>query len=436
MSEYSNVDAYTKMDFSRKSDNAQALMEDDILTSEADAGDIKLSDIESNVPVGLTPHMVAWYMENVQPYRRNAINEIDGVLKNISEDDQVGAALLERSLDEIEKHETLEKRKTRQLHWEQNAGDFSKLKVLKSERDSAKQTYDRKFRERGSKQPKVIKWWYYLLLFIVGITEILVNYDSFTSVKLLTPATALGTAIGVAILVALSSHFVGMFFAQHRAYFKDASHENDKGHALRMFALGDAFLVTALGVVGYSRYYFFMDIIKQWEVLGGDNAPSMLPIIGGSLGTNMVVWSIGVGLAFMLHDPDPKYPGLKKQKDECEKKYRDLERGLSKGLDADLKRISAKADEDRGHAKSLDESMQSHQQYKAARKLFDKLSKNDAGVTSLLHAYKNSFSKLSRKTNTKIFHQKDDVSLLDNGKQTQDLSPAEYEGLALKMRYL
>jgi hypothetical protein len=436
MSEYSNVEAYTKLDFSRKSDNAQALMEDDILTSEADAGDIKLSDIESNVPVGLTPHMAAWYMEHVQPYRRNAINEIDGVLKNISEDDQVGAALLERSLDEIEKHETLDKRKARQEHGEQNAGDFSKLKVLKSERDSAKLTYDRKFREHRNKEPKTIKWWYWLLLMIVGITEILVNYDSFTSVKLLTPATALGTAIGVAILVAMSAHLVGMFLAQFRAYFKDATHENDKGHALRMFALGDAFLLTALGVVGYSRYYFFLEIIKQWEVLGGDNAPSMLPIIGGSLGTNMVVWSIGVGLAFTLHDPDPDYPGLKKQKEECEKKFRDVERGLSKGLDSDLKRIAAKADDDREHAKSLDESMQANQAYKTARKLFDRLSKNDAGVTSLMHAYKNNFSKLARKTNTKISHQKDNVSLLDNGKQTQDLSPAEYEGLALKVRYL
>lgn len=151
--------------------------------------------------------------------------------------------------------------------------------------------------------------WQYLLV-LVGITSIewLINFDSFfawTGV----PAIAAGFTIGMAVAVALAAHVHGEYLKQRNSRFGPAS--DTKGRDITYVLIATTGLIFAVVVAGWARYSLAMHNIGaqgptiKIEGVGLDQ-PGPMTDVYFSLGINMIVWLIGLVIAFMSHDENHK----------------------------------------------------------------------------------------------------------------------------------
>lgn len=178
------------------------------------------------------------------------------------------------------------------------------------DRKVAKQDADRHYEsliqgEGGRPVNSFGRTWQYLLI-LLGITSIewLINFDSFfawTGV----PAIAAGFTIGMAVAVALAAHVHGEYLKQRNSRFGPAS--DTKGRDIAYVVLATTGLVVAVVVAGWARYSLAMHSIGaqgpaiKVEGVGLDQ-PSPMTDVNFSLGINMIVWLIGLVIAFMSHD--------------------------------------------------------------------------------------------------------------------------------------
>ena len=181
---------------------------------------------------------------------------------------------------------------------------------LYGDRMAAKGNADRHFevliqREGGRPVNYFGRTWQYLLI-LLAITSIewLINYDSFfawTGV----PAIAAGFTIGMALAVALAAHVHGEYLKQRNSRFGPAS--DTKGRDIAYVFIATSALIVAIVVAGWARYSLAVHNIGaqgptiKVEGVGLDQSGPMTDVYF-SLGINMIVWLIGLVIAFMSHD--------------------------------------------------------------------------------------------------------------------------------------
>jgi hypothetical protein len=149
-------------------------------------------------------------------------------------------------------------------------------------------------------------WGYLALLFAITAVEWLVNYDSFfnwTGV----PAIAAGFTVAMAVIVAAAAHLHGEYLKQRNSRFGPHSETTARDFGILAFVTFG--LLAAITVAGWARYSLAMHSIgAQGPMIQmGDLVPQQAnPLIDVyfSLGINLIVWLIGLVVAFKSHDED------------------------------------------------------------------------------------------------------------------------------------
>ncbi len=147
--------------------------------------------------------------------------------------------------------------------------------------------------------------WGYILI-LLGITSIewLINYSAFFAWTAV-PAIAAGFTIGMALAVALAAHVHGEYLKQRNSRFGPAS--DTKGRDIAFLTIATLGLLVAIVVAGWARYSLAMHNIGAGGPvidIGGDVPSAINPMtdVYFSMGINMIVWLVGLVVAFMAHD--------------------------------------------------------------------------------------------------------------------------------------
>ena len=180
-----------------------------------------------------------------------------------------------------------------------------KLAVDRLNKDDLKQQKDRYEKGFAAKT----KWWYAPALLMVGSAEWMINYNSFLQ-TFGVPMFAIGVTLLVAGFVAFASHEHGSLCKQFEARREDQSIRGSEITALVASIFG---LVLALLVIGWSRYVWTVDLISL------DLDVAIWPRVLMSLGTNVIVWLLGCGAAYLAHSQAP-YTNQMKELEKAKKK--------------------------------------------------------------------------------------------------------------------
>lgn len=180
----------------------------------------------------------------------------------------------------------------------------------KNAKQEAERTYESLLEGDGGRPVNYFgrTWQYLLILFGITSIEWMINYDSFfawTGVVVI----AAGFTIGMALAVALAAHVHGEYLKQWGSRFGPASDE--KGKYVFFIVFVTTALIVAVIVAGWARYSLAMHNIGaqgptiQIDGIGLDQ-PSPITDVYFSLGINLIVWLVGLVIAFMAHDRNHK----------------------------------------------------------------------------------------------------------------------------------
>lgn len=282
---------------------------------------------------------------------------------------------------------------------------------------------------RHGREAKLTPWWYWLFLAFIGVAEMLVNFESFSSVPFFTPAIATGSTLLIAAALAMSSHLHGTFLRQFHSRFGPQARDGDRAAALRMLGLGTLCLAAVLAAVAYARSSYFADILLEATVLGSA-APNWLAIVGGSMIMNLVVWIVGVIGAFIAHDEDHLFPESLIERNRAEAKVRALQATVGKPLQRDFERIDAEAEKQAEQARNKDRAFAHTPAYASGRALFAAVKAQDARVTALLEAYRSKLVFSAGNSGT-IFERKSDLTAQD----PEQMTPQDYAAQRIELKY-
>ena len=162
---------------------------------------------------------------------------------------------------------------------------------------------------------------YPVALLSIGVAEWFINYDTlllFTGVQ----AIAAASTLILAILMAFAAHAHGETLKQWSFMFSESRSPSERAGYWRLFGLGTVALLLVLGAAGAARYAAAMQILlANLPQSGGidlgvgtvDVNPTRDVVI--SMLANVAAWLVGVFIAYMAHDQNPKYMAATRQYD-------------------------------------------------------------------------------------------------------------------------
>ena len=349
------IQAYVALDLSPNSLAYEALMAR--ASQEGALREITLTtEGDSNAPSeGMTQGMLSWYQSYIAQPRTSAISEVEDLASQITLGKGM-PGIVER-VKEDEAKRNLARRRAQILTAFKNENAM----LIKNHDDTDTQ-HNRQRIEEGGRDAKVpnhfIEWG--LLLPLIMLPEALLNFESFRRTPIIqSDFQALGVTIIVGIGIAIAAHLIGRFIRQF-SFFMRADDERSNRAGWPLWSIGIVLLSVALIVVAYARYQYLIPLAEQAIILGRA-PPNIVAQTAGLLGGNLIVFLIGVGLTFMLHDPNPEFSDkarkLKKLEDKLGtirkssvlKKLRDLERRFKEDTEA-VKRITSQMSNQHGFA--------------------------------------------------------------------------------------
>ena len=182
------------------------------------------------------------------------------------------------------------------------------------------------YERQGERMPRMFNAYLYgVILVLIGSLEWLVNYGSFLE-NWGAPAMAAGFTIAVAAAVAFASHEHGTLLKQREFYFGPAVEGFNRTSKLIWVGVASAALLVAFYFVGWNRYNWAIEILAKTGG-GGTLGPIIAPVnvtqkVTMSLLANVIVWFLGVAVAYWVHDPNPKLVALNKRRLEHAKVWR------------------------------------------------------------------------------------------------------------------
>lgn len=168
---------------------------------------------------------------------------------------------------------------------------------------------------------------YAFILITIGAVEWMINYESFYAFYPV-PAMAGGFTFAVALAVACASHWHGAGLKAQDHYFGPAALPSDKSREVRAVVIVTIALIIAVTYVGYARYSAAVKLAATLTntsnlIIPDVNVPQINigQDVAASLASNLLVWFIGAALAYKVHDKDPNYTILLRQKKTAVKNY-------------------------------------------------------------------------------------------------------------------
>lgn len=422
------MQTYLDLDLSRRGQIATDLRE---AVSSERGEEIETTPHTGHMPGDLTPRMRSWYDRHIAGPRQLALSAIYRQLRDTdvgdSESDAVlydlEAARIERKyLSELDKLEG--RRKDKDLR-----------AVQESERELARA--DRLFREKEAslnRPPKMVNpLIYWGGIFVIGLAEMAINWESFNKVGGFTPAIATGVTVVVAIALAMSSHFIGTAFRHISHDMDDSQSDYDRWAKVKMFSFGFLALSFVLAVVAYSRINFLSAEMVKAAALGGAKALNPVMMIGGSMISNMIVWIVGVLFAYILHDADPAYPEAKIALDKARAKLTDIQERMDKAEQGDRRKIEANFKNELRAAENASNFCADRSNVAKADAMLKRLKAKDREFISLLDDARNTITSADWARRARFIRKRH----LENAlRSSAVLSVNSYAGVVFQPKYL
>ncbi len=384
MTDNVQVDSYRHLDLSPGGDIVKGLLAG--VPAEADGSLIRLTDHVGELPGNLTPLMASWYRSYVAGPRGQALDAVATVLGANSDEKRTRGIFLEREMSVEQDRRIEKKRQSQKSSREKRKAEYDRYDEAKLEYFKAKEDYD-ELRSRHGREAKLRPIWYIPALGLIGVFEALINFDSFNAIKMFTPAIALGVTFIVALALATASHLHGTVIRQLESRFGAHRKDGDRASSVWMLGIGFFLLFSVIASVWYARNSLLADQLLETSVIGGD-APSAFLMIGGSMIGNLLVWLIGVAIAFLAHDEDHNYPDALKNKMRAEKKMYALFERINQPLKKEFVKIDATCDKAIEQARNKHASMSSDREFADGRALLAKVSEQDTRVIAAFELYR------------------------------------------------
>jgi hypothetical protein len=421
------IDAYRAIDLSPSGEIVGNLLAG--LPVESSAEHIRLTDHVGALPAGITPHMASWYRSFIAGPRGQALDAIATTLGTNNDQKGTRGVFLERSISEEEDRRLELKRQAQKSSREKRQADYDRYTEAKHEYTKAKNDYD-ELRARHRREAKLTPWWYIPVLLLIGLAEVLINFESFSAIKAFTPAIALGVTLVVGFGIASASHLHGTVIRQLESRFGAHRKEGDRASAAWMLSMGFLILSVVLGLVWYARNSLLAEQLLENSVIGGE-APSALFMIGGSMLGNVLVWLIGIAVAFFTHDDDHNFPLALKHKASSEKKMYALHDKINQPLKRDFERIDAQCEKEVAQARNKHASLASDKDFTDGRTQFAKVVEQDSRVVAALELYRTQLTNALKGTRAKLEIKSELDSVED-----EELDPIQYAAHPLTLKYL
>lgn len=252
----------------------------------------------------LTPNMSAWLGDHVLRARQNAVASVEALAGRMKLAGGVQGIVLGIEHDRLLRHR--KQRETQEIR-----GFYEQNHSLLTEASQAEVEYLGLKAYEGGREALTPALWIDLAIpGAIMIPEFFMNYISFTKLAGV-PAVGFGLSIVVALAVALSSFMAGTFIKAY-SFYMHSDREQARSRGLRQVGIAAVMLLIALGAVAYARYHMVLD---QWEAAKviGLPLPNIPALTLGLLAGNLLVFSLGAGVTFMIHDENPDYAAKAKK---------------------------------------------------------------------------------------------------------------------------
>lgn len=224
------------------------------------------------------------------------------------------------SLDKVGSEiEQLEKHKEKQIQQiELRANADLKYQRAKADCEKAEARYEKYKSNEGGREAvtSAYGWAYWPAIMMIGVTEWLINYDTFFSF-LSVPAIAAGATVILGILLAFAAHGHGTLLKQWSDRFGQDRSVSERRGEWRFLFLSTFSLLLVLAAAGGARYESAIKIVVHLaqgpggepNILGTDATVESSPLrdVLLSLLANVAAWAVGVFLAYMTHDKNLEY---------------------------------------------------------------------------------------------------------------------------------
>ncbi len=373
------VQAYIDLDLSPGSPAVEALMSR--AAQEGSQREITITtEGDSNAPSeGLTQGMLAWYQTHIATVRTSAISATEGLAGEIKLGKATPGQLERVKVDEAKRNLARRRADILSRFRNENAKDIESLE------DTEREHNDIRIAE-GGRDAKVpnhfIEWG--ILLPLIMLPEALLNFESFRRAPIIqSDFQALGVTIIVGIGIAIAAHLIGRFIRQFSFYMRsDDERSNRAGWPL--WSIGIVLLTVALGVVAYARYQYLIPLAEEAIILGRA-PPNILGQTAGLLGGNLVVFLIGVGLTFMLHDQNPEFSDKARKLAKISNK---VERLRKRQVTMKLRDIERRFKEDTEAVQRVTQQMTSQPGFSNLRSNVNAIQGKDLQVLGVISQYK------------------------------------------------
>jgi len=239
---------------------------------------------------------------------RNTRADFDRLIEPTMKDIEAVEAL------EAEVEKAKEKRDAELAQIERQLESSRKYVETRDRFNDAKRRWDDKRAVYGNREANTFAQtkFYLLLIFLIGVAEWLINYDTFylfTGV----PAIAAGATLILGFLLAFAAHGWGTLLKQWTYRFGQQRERGDRFSDWRMFGLSIASLLVVLVAAGGSRYAAALHVMSGIPNLLGNIDVNPLRDVLISLLANLGAWLLGVFIAYVSHDPDPDFMDATRQ---------------------------------------------------------------------------------------------------------------------------
>jgi hypothetical protein len=196
----------------------------------------------------------------------------------------------------------------------------------------------------GRSPKRVSQFAYITILVLIGAGEWAVNYQTF--LDKFPPVLAVSATALVALIVAISSHYHGIFLKQYKYLIPKNREEIDRKANRRNLRLISLFLILVLLFVFWARYSYLadkygLDVFSD-NYFGDKGYGILATAVGPTMFLNIMIWFIGLILSWALHE---KIPNLRETSLELKKLEGEL-RDLSAASEADIVRAKDTLAED------------------------------------------------------------------------------------------
>ena len=303
--------------------------------TEASVGPVKVGS--SGATQGMSSHLLSpahSFLAQWKEARSPFDSQIQPYLHNIQalEDAQKEAEQLRKSMAGL----------TSQI--KEKAAEILEYSEAEKKLEETKRQYERMKSNEGAREANLGSYslFYWPALFLIGVAEWLINYDTFLTF-LAVPAFAVGVTIVLGVLLAFAAHSHGAIFKQWSYIFGAHRKDIDRHGEWRYFSLSTFALLLVLLAAGGSRYESVMrdaninvsgsvsssvgssmgssmegDTTVSSDKSGGGDKTNLLgeeadthsnPVrdVMLSLLANLAAWAVGVFLSYLLHDRNPGY---------------------------------------------------------------------------------------------------------------------------------